>query len=875
MLADMKREMAFHPGIEFLYRDAKDNSQLQAQQVSELINEHIDLLMISPNEAQPLTGVVEDAFNKGIPVIVIDRTIASKLYTCFIGADNKEVGKMAGDYAASLLHGKGNIIEVIGRPGSTPAIGRQRGFGESISKYPAITITSEVYGNWLKDDAAKELMKIRDKLMQADLVFAHNDVMALGTYQVCKSLGIQDKVKIIGVDGQPGPGSGLDLISNHLINATMLYPTGGQEAIRTAFKILNGDPFSKDNILQTLVIDSTNVRLMQLQANKIDEQQNDIEKQQALLEAQRTIYNSQTTLLNITAAALVLVLVLGVIVLFAWRNNRKINRQLSASNNEILLQRNQLIEMTAKAKEATDAKFNFFTNISHELRTPLTLILAPLEDALTSPKLHFTIRNDLEVMQKNALRLLRLVNQLMDFRKIEHSQMKIRASENNLVAFVADILNAFKEIAKKNNISLHAYYRVSELMVWFDTNLLDKVLFNLLSNAFKFTKENGFVTVTISTSKDGKEAVIQVEDSGVGMTPETAAHAFDLFYQEQGTTFKGTGLGLALSKELIELHHGTISLQSEKWKGTSFEVRLPLGNMHLEPDEMVKDATPAVTAYDEIKSYIADNNTPPAIAPNEVNSTSKEYSVLLIEDSDSLRNFLKTRLSVNFDVYEAANGNSGLNMAYEIVPDLIICDLALPDKDGLQITETLKTDIRSSHIPVIILTASNTVEKQIASMQLRADAFISKPFNLQHLEETTKSLLKNRKLLREHYTTDASQDSKAGAPKKLDRKFVNEFTAIVEKNIANENFSVEDICKATGISRMQLSRKIKALLGVNVNDYILNARLQKARYLLSNEDLTIAEVAFQVGFSSQAYFATVFKNKLSVTPSEFKERARG
>jgi signal transduction histidine kinase/DNA-binding response OmpR family regulator len=875
MLADMKQEMAFHPDIEFLYRDAKDNSQHQAQQVKELLNEHIDLLLISPNEAKPLTSVVEDAFNNGIPVIVIDRTIASQLYTAIIGADNEEVGRMAGDYAASLLHGKGNIIEVIGRPASTPAIGRQKGFRESITKYPGMTIISEVYGNWLKDDAAAELMKIQDKLIHADLVFAHNDVMALGTYHVCKKLGIENKVKIIGVDGQPGPGSGLDLISNHLINATMLYPTGGQEAIRTAFKILNGESFTKDNILQTLVIDSTNVRPMQLQANKIDEQQKDIERQQALLETQQAVYNSQTTLLNITFDAFILVLVLGIIALLAWRNNIKINRRLSVSNNEILLQRNQLIDMTAKAKEATDTNFNFFTNISHELRTPLTLILGPLEDALTSSKLHFTIKNDLEIMQKNAFRLLRLVNQLMDFRKIEHSRMKLRASENNLNAFVAEILNDFKEIAKRKSIRLNASYRVNDLMVWFDTNLLDKVLFNLLSNAFKFTKENGFVTVTVSVSKDGKEAIIEVEDTGIGMTPETAAHAFDLFYQEQGTAFKGSGLGLALSKELIQLHHGTISVESEKWKGTSFQVLLPLGNTHLPADEMVKEANSATTSYEDIKVYIADNNTHPAIIPYENNDTPKEYSILLIEDSDDLRIFLQYRLSANFEVYEAANGNMGLSMAYELVPDLIICDIALPGKDGLQITEILKTDIRSSHIPVIILTANSSIEKQIASMKLRADAFIAKPFNLQHLEETIKSLLKNRKVLREHYTADVSQESNGSNPKKLDRKFINEFTATVEKNIANENFSVEDICKATGISRVQLNRKIKALLGVNVNDYILNARLQKAKYLLTNEDLTIAEVAYKVGFSSQAYFATVFKNKLSITPSEFKEKTRG
>ena len=382
MLADMKREMAFHPGIDFLYTDAKDSSQLQAKQVTELVSKDIDLLIISPNEARPLTGVVEDAVNKGIPVIVIDRTIASQLYTSFIGADNIEVGKLAGDYAAGLLKGKGNIIEVTGRPGSTPAIGRQKGFAESLAKYPGITISAEVYGNWLKDDASRELLTIKEKLLNADLVFAQNDVMALGTYNVCRQLGIENKVKIVGVDGQPGPGGGLELVNNKVITATILYPTGGEEAIRTAFKILNGESFSKQNILQTLVIDSTNVHPMQLQAAKIDEQQGEIEKQQALMAEQRSIYEGQTTFLYITITALVLALLSGVIVLLAWRHNRRINQRLTASYEEISNQKNQLVAMTAKAQEATEARFNFFTNISHELRTPLSLILAPLEDAL-------------------------------------------------------------------------------------------------------------------------------------------------------------------------------------------------------------------------------------------------------------------------------------------------------------------------------------------------------------------------------------------------------------------------------------------------------------------------------------------------------------
>ncbi|MDQ2753680.1 MAG: ATP-binding protein, partial [Bacteroidota bacterium] len=746
-------------------------------------------------------------------------------------------------------------------------------FRESLSKHPDMRISAEVYGNWLKEDAERELLKMKDNLLNADLVFAQNDVMALGTYRVCKELGIEKKVKILGVDGQPGPGSGLELVSNKLITATMLYPTGGEEAIRTAFKILNGESFNKQNILQTLVIDSTNVRLMQLQSAKIDEQQSDIEKQQALLTEQRTIYKGQTTFLYVTITALVLALLLGVIVLFAWRNNRKINKRLSASNAEISNQKNQLVEMTAKAKVATDAKFNFFTNISHELRTPLTLILAPLEDALGHAKLHFAVKNNLEIIQKNALRLLRLVNQLMDFRKIEHNKMKLRASQNNLSHFVTDIVGSFREMAKKKSITLQVYSRVNELPVWFDVNMMDKVLFNLLSNAFKFTKEEGFVTVSTGKSGDGKQAMIIVEDTGVGMTPEAKEHAFDLFYQERGTMYKGSGLGLSLSKELIALHHGSIEVESEKWKGTRFSIYLPLGCSHFEADEMIEEAVADTEVYEDLTIYGSDTISP-KYEEKDAALIHKEHSVLLIEDNSDLLNFLKYRLQQNFDVYEAETGIAGLMLAHEVVPDLIVCDVNLPGKDGFSITQTLKQDIRSSHIPIVILTASGSIEKQIASLQVTADAFITKPFNLTHLEETIKSLLKSRKQLREHYTSEASYEQRNGTSK-IDRKFINEFTAIVEKNIANDAFSIEEICKETHVSRIQLSRKIKALLGIHVNDYILNARLQKAKYLLLHEDLTIAEVAYKVGFASQAYFATVFKSKVLVTPSEFKEKTKG
>ncbi|HEV2483529.1 MAG TPA: substrate-binding domain-containing protein [Puia sp.] len=872
----MQRELSLHPGTELIYRSANDNSQLQVRQIKELLNDNIDILLVSPNEAAPLTSVVEEAYNRGIPVVVIDRKTNSDLYTAFIGINNYALGQMAGDYVAHAVHDSANIIEVMGLQGSTPTSDRQRGFEASIAKYPHIHIKLRLYGAWLQDKSTAAFLGIKGKLAPTDVVFAQNDPMAVGAYEVYKSLGMEKSVKFFGIDGLPGPDGGIQLVSDKILQATFLTPTGGEEAIATAFNILEKQPYHKVNILPTVVIDSTNVRIMKLQTDRLNAQTSDIEKQYNLLQEQRRIYHNQRNLLYIAITALVAALVLGSIVFFALRRNRQINRRLAGQNEEILTQRNQLIEMTARAKEATDAKFNFFTNISHELRTPLTLILGPLEDSLASPKLHFTIRHNLELVQKNALRLLRLINQLMDFRKIELNKMKLVISENPISEFVLEIAGAFQEVAHRKSISFNITSKVGDLRVWFDVNVLDKVLFNLLSNAFKFTNENGTINVVIEkeapsdkSAAPGRVLVI-IQDTGVGMTPEEVDHAFELFYQGHTKGFKGSGLGLSLAKEMIHLHQGSITVESAKWKGSTFTVSLPLGQPYYSEVEQ----SPYVPTHEDIKIYTSDIQ-PISFQDEAVAGSHKDYSVLVIEDNDDLRGFLKKRLGCQYEMHEAGDAIQGIAMAYDLVPDLIISDIILPGDDGLHLMEVLKQDLRTSHIPIILLTAKGAMEDQIRGIRLKADAFIVKPFNLEYLEETIKNLLNNRLVLREHYTSELPTESRTNASTKVTRKFINEFIAIVENNIPNEDFSVEDICREIGISRVQLYRKVKALIGYNVNDYISTVRLQKAKYLLADPELTIADVAFKVGYSSQAYFSTVFKSKFSVTPSEYREKRKG
>jgi signal transduction histidine kinase/DNA-binding response OmpR family regulator len=875
----MARELSFHPGTELVYRSANDNSDLQVRQIKDLLNQNIDILLVSPNEAKPLTSVVEEAYNRGIPVVVIDRKTSSDLYTSFIGINNYELGKMAGDYVAHYVHDTANIIEAIGLLGSTPSVERQRGFEDRMRQSPHIHIKARVYGSWLQDKSTAAFLKIKDQLAPTDVVCAQNDPMAQGAYEVYKSLGMEKTARFFGIDGLPGPDGGIQLVADGILRATFLTPTGGEEAIKTAFAILEKQPYHKETIMPTVVIDSSNVRIMKQQTDRINDQTHDIEKQYALLQEQRRIYRNQRNLLYIAVTALALTLILGSIVFFALRNNRRINKRLAGQNEEILLQRNRLIEMTARAKEATEAKFNFFTNISHEFRTPLTLILGPLEDALSSARLHFTIRHNLELVQKNALRLMRLINQLMDFRKIEENKMKLVVSENNITDFVTEIAGFFHEIARRKSITFTISSKVRGLRVWFDVNTLDKVILNLLSNAFKFTGENGTISVCIDKDASGEKVQITVQDSGVGMTPEEVEHAFDLFYQGNKKAFKGTGLGLSLTKEMIHLHHGSITVQSAKWKGSTFTVTLPISRDQLgDTAEAVADAplqqpTLSLTT-DDIKIYTSDIQP---VSPNEevVVSRHKEHSLLVIEDNDDLRVFLRNRLGNNYELHEAEDAASGIAKAYDVVPDLIISDIILPGEDGLYVTELLKQDLRTSHIPIILLTAKGSIEDQIKGIKLRADAFIVKPFNLEYLEETIKNLLNSRSVLREHYTSELPLEVRPNSTSRVTRKFINEFIAIVENNIPNEEFSVDDICREIGISRVQLYRKVKALMGYNVNDYISTVRLQKAKFLLADMQYSISEVASRVGYSSQAYFSTVFKSKFALTPSEYREKKRG
>ncbi|MFC6191597.1 substrate-binding domain-containing protein [Dyadobacter subterraneus] len=863
----MQRELSFHPEINFVMKDAAGQSAKQIEQIQQLIDQQVDLLIVSPNEAKKITPIVEKAYQKGIPVIILDRRTMSDQYTAYVGAENIEVGRTAGIYANNVLKGKGNVVEISELPGSSADIDRHKGFIETIKRFPKIHLVAKLDGNWDKYSFENKLTALLKSDRRMDFIYCQNDRRAITAFEICKKLGFEKRVKIIGVDGLNGKNEGIDLVDRAILNATIIYPTGGEESIRTAINILEKQPFKRENRLQSTLIDSSNVRIMKLQNQKVTAQQEDIERRQRKIEEQRAISENQSSIIYAISITLALALLFGALSFYSLRENRKINRRLEKQNHEILNQRDQISQMAEKATVEHEAKLKFFTNISHEFRTPLTLILAPVQDLLDNGKIKDSlVQQELNLIKKNAFRLLRLVNQLMDFRKIEGHKMMIRASEHNLISFLKDIMTSFEKTAVKRKIDFRLVTSEPKVIVWFDANMLDKVLFNLLSNAFKFTPDKGRIYIYVKIIGDGIKIVI--EDNGKGMIPSEVEHAFEIFYQGEGS-YKtlGTGLGLALSKELINLHHGTISVESQQNKETKFTIELPLGKAHFEPSEIWDEPTDEISLLRSMELPELEFTESQEIKP----AVQHQHTVLLIEDNEELIRLVEQKLQENYLIVKSNNGEDGLKMAFDQIPDLIVCDIMLPGKDGLQVASVLKSDFRTSHIPIILLTAKSTTEQQIEGIQSGVDAYITKPFNLKFVDETIKTLLRNRSLLREHYTSELPiVTASAGNASKLDKKFVTAFTAYIEEHYGNSDLNVEDIAKDMGMSRVQLYRKVKALLGFSVNEYIQQIRLNKARYLLRRNDLTVADIAYSVGFSSPTYFSTAFKAKYNQTPLEYK-----
>jgi signal transduction histidine kinase/ligand-binding sensor domain-containing protein/DNA-binding response OmpR family regulator len=532
-----------------------------------------------------------------------------------------------------------------------------------------------------------------------------------------------------------------------------------------------------------------------------------------------------------------------------------------------------------KAEELHQAKLRFFTNISHEFRTPLTLIIGPLEQLLGKTKETILFRRQLDIMLKNARRMLRLINQLLDFRKFEGEKMSLKAEYTDIISFINDITHSFEEYASEKQINFRFMHPEDKFDMWFDPDKLDKILFNLLSNAFKFTPEKGVITLTMETGIKPLEpepaideyVKISISDTGKGISEKELPRLFERFHQADSNPsfYQGSGLGLSLTKNFIEIHGGKIEVDSSP-AGTTFHVYLPTGDKHLSQEQKIITESPGVNKYIHL---IPESYTPsePKKQDNDTEVLHSKPTILLVEDNIDLKVYLTEEACIYYNFYSASDGNEGYELAVEILPDLIISDVMMPQMDGYEFCRKIKRNIITSHIPVILLTAKTSLENEITGYESGADAYIPKPFKIDQLFATANAIIENRMRLREKFNAGRVL-SNLPIKNTADDKFLQKVTDSVNKNISEVEFGVLELSKELGISRVHLHRKLKAIANLSPNEFIKNIRLQKASELLLKQEFTVSEVCYKVGFNSPAYFSSCFKAYYRMSPTDFLEK---
>lgn len=580
------------------------------------------------------------------------------------------------------------------------------------------------------------------------------------------------------------------------------------------------------------------------------------------LERQKRVRN--LTLLG--AGGLLLLLVL----LFQFFRNRQNLRRKEA---EMAF---QLEKAEAdKLRELDQVKSNFFANISHEFRTPLTLILNPIaqvQDALPASQ-NLDAEKEIPVkgrylslIQRSARRLEHLVDQLLDLARLEAGGMQLKVQRGDLLGFLRHLVFSFESLAVRNEIAFEAHFPEIMPEAWFDRDKLEKILVNLLSNAFKFTPRGGKITVTIHLLED--RFLFKVSDSGKGMSEEESARIFDRFYRAEGTEVQGTGIGLSLVKELVDLYRGMIRVESEKGRGTTFEVSLPYPSQAFEAHEL-EEAMPETgwvpeRARLQETAVLPDLDGPGPLLPG----MDPRPLLLIVEDNQDLRTFLGETMNPFYRVLKAANGKEGLSLAIEEVPDLIISDVMMPEMDGYALCETLKTDERTSHIPIILLTAKAGQEQKVQGLETGADDYLTKPFDARELKVRVANLIRQRALLKEKFGQNGWLHPEAVSVTSADERFLRKVGEVIEARMADESFSVEDLADAVAFSRSQLHRKLKALTGKGPNEIIRHYRLSRAKSLLEQGAGTVSEIAFSVGYANISYFTKSFKQAFGQLPSE-------
>lgn len=707
-----------------------------------------------------------------------------------------------------------------------------------------------------------------DSLLQRfpeiDAVYGMNDRMAAGAFRAAGRRGREKEMIFVGIDALPGKGNGVELVLDSVLDATFIYPTEGDKVVQLAMDILEKKPFERETKLKTAVVDAVNAHVMELQTNHIGELDGKIET----LNDRVGIYLSRVATQRIVlyGGLIILLLIVGLLIVVykSLRSKNRLNRELSRQKEQLEEQRDQLIELSHQLEEATHAKLVFFTNISHDFRTPLTLVADPVEQLLADPSLEGDRRRMLLLVQRNVQILLRLVNQILDFRRYETGKMEFTPVPLDLLQCFIEWNDSFQAAARRKHIHFSFDSMPdTDYHTQADAEKLERIYFNLLANAFKFTPENGKVTVRLAAlQKDGAPFFrFTVANTGSLISAEHIRSIFDRFYKID-RHHTGSGIGLALVKAFVEIHGGSISVESDERLGTVFTVDLPVRTC--EEGACVVTAPMEESAPDRVDSLLREDEA------ENLNDPSKP-SVLVIDDNADIRAYVHTLLNSEYSIIEAADGTEGIRKAMKYVPDVIISDVMMPGIDGIECCRRLKGELQTCHIPVILLTACSLDEQRIQGYAGGADSYISKPFSSQLLLTRIRNLIESRQRMKQFFgdrQTLAKEDICD-----MDKDFVERFKSLIEVKMGDSELNVEDLGKEMGLSRVQLYRKIKSLTNYAPNELLRMARLKKAASLLASSDMTIAEVGYEVGFTSPSYFAKCYKEQFGESPTEFLKRS--
>ncbi|NIM14951.1 MAG: response regulator [Candidatus Aminicenantes bacterium] len=563
---------------------------------------------------------------------------------------------------------------------------------------------------------------------------------------------------------------------------------------------------------------------------------------------------------------------------------QKLERIVKERTKEIEEKNRQLEEQSEKLKEMDKVKSRFFANISHEFRTPLTLIMGPLEQMLSgSRESELEQKKRFKLMLRNSQRLLGLINQLLELSKLDSGEVRLQASRQNIVPFLKGIAASFEMAAAQNELDLIFHAEEENITLYFDPGKLEEAICNLISNAVKFTPAGGRISLSVKISPGSDFGEISVSDTGPGIPRDQLEHIFDRFYQADSTYEhhrKGSGIGLSITRELVELHHGTIAAHTGEGEesGTTFTIRLPLGDAHLEPEEIVdlSETAPRMQEYGRIPAAAMMEKEEEDLEPlgedvEKESAAAEKDIILVVEDSADLRDYMRRALEPHYRVVDAADGEEGIEKAKEIIPDLIVSDIMMPKKDGYELCRNLKNDIEICHIPVILLTAKASEEDVLQGLETGADDYITKPFNTMLLMARIKNLIDLRRQLQLKLNREMTRQPVEISVSPMDNEFIKDLQEVIEKNLGDPDFNVEELCKKLYMSRPTVYRKIQALTGESPTDFIRSYRLKRAAQLLESGFGSITEVAFEVGFSSRAYFTKCFKEKFHQLPSSFLE----